>query len=475
MNHRLPKLSGGLLVVLVLAYGGASWYAGRLAQQNIESWVSQANQDIAAQWGSKAPAPVLQVKSYDRGVFGSTVDYVLTYHDEQGAARELGLHDDLQHGPWPWAAVRDGVWQPLAAYSRMTPAVGGDWKSWEDAMPQGQEPWVALTRIGFSGAVSSEARFAPVKTDGLDFSGGTLQLHHDPRAGDTTLSGHFDRLTVQEKSTRATLKLNGLNLQAQSRSSGESDRQGHQQLNLDQVDFIPQEGLPITLQHQTLTVNAAQTGGLMDSEAHYEVAQVQLAARNLGELQMTAAAQNVAVQALQGFTQTVARIDAAHAQGSDLTAQEQQQVRRSLLPILAASPHLALRSLRWTNAQGTTELKAQADFRPVDDGGSEDLGDTLQKSIQALSLNVQLSKPMLLQLVRESQDSAGAEMTAALVSMLFDQYVGRLERAGLVKRPNPGTVNMDLAYADGQVTANGVQMTPAELGERLATLQGGLF
>ncbi|HEX7386631.1 MAG TPA: YdgA family protein [Castellaniella sp.] len=476
MNHRQLKISGGLLAVLVVAYGGASWYAGRVAQQSIEAWVTQANQHIVDQWGGKGAAPALQIKSYDRGLFSSEIEYALVYHDEEGGIHELGVHDDLQHGPWPLAAIREGIWQPLAAYSRLTPVSGGEWKPWDAAIPQGQSPWVARTRISFTGDVSSEANFAPAKAEGMDFSGGTVQVHYEPKARQTTLSGHFDRFILQDSVSGATLKLNGLNLQARNRGEGDSDQQAHQQLDLDQLDFIPQDGLPLALQHQSLAVDTARTGGLMDSELVYKAQQLQLAARDLGELQMTATAQNVVAQAFQALMQTVAQVDAKHTPGSDLSAAEQQRLRDSLLPVLAASPRLALRTLRWSNPKGVTEIKAQADFRPVDGAGTpSDLGDTLQKGIHALSMNLVVSKPMLLQLVRQGQGGANGDVATALVSMMFDQYVGRLERVGLVKQSGQGSVQMDLGYADGQVTVNGVQMTPAQFGERLGALQAGLF
>ncbi|CAM5213941.1 hypothetical protein CDEF62S_04459 [Castellaniella defragrans] len=215
MNHRSLKITGGLLAVLVIAYTGASWYAGRLAQQDIEAWVSHTNQNIADQWGAKTPAPSLQVKSYVRGVFSSQIEYALDYQDERGTAHELGLQDSLQHGPWPWAAVREGVWQPLAAYSRLTPAPGGDWKAWDAVMPTGVSPWVANSRISFSGEVSTLARLAPVSASGVDSSGGTLQVHYEPEDHETTLSVHVERLAVQNQATQATLKLGGLDLQAQ--------------------------------------------------------------------------------------------------------------------------------------------------------------------------------------------------------------------------------------------------------------------
>jgi uncharacterized protein YdgA (DUF945 family) len=87
-----------------------------------------------------------------------------------------------------------------------------------------------------------------------------------------------------------------------------------------------------------------------------------------------------------------------------------------------------------------------------------------------LSAHLSLSKPMLLQVVRQTQQGEGSpDMTVALVSMLFDQYTGRLERQGLVQRQGD-TLTADFRYADGQVAANGRALSPDEF----AALFGGL-
>lgn len=475
MNHRFLKPAGGLLAVLVLAYAGASWYAGRLAQQAIEAWVGRTNQSIADQWTAKTPRPVLQIQSYERGVFNSTIRYALDYQDARGTRHELGLQDALRHGPWPWGALRTGNWRPMAAYSRVTPVSDGDWKPWVDAMPAGTPPWVARSRIGFDGGVTTEVQFAPVKTADVDFGGGSLEVVYAPKERRTQLSGRFETLALIDPEVQTTLRFSGLDLRAHSRHSGDSDYQSHQEMRLDGLALSAADAQPIVLKQQVLTVDVAQTGSLMDSQASFDAGHLLFGTQDVGALKMAASAQNLSMPALQALARTLAAIDAAHESGSDMSDPERQQVRAGLLPVLAASPRLVLRKLQWINAQGTTELSGQADFRPVGDSAPQDLGATLDQGIRGLSLHAQISKPMLLQVLRQTQSGSDADVALALVSMVFDQYAGRLARVGLVKQSDGGLVQADLAYADGQVTANGVKMTPDEFSQRLAALQGGLF
>ncbi|WP_291770016.1 YdgA family protein [Castellaniella sp.] len=475
MNHRFLKLAGGLLAVLVLAYVGASWYAGRLAQQSIEAWVNQTNQSIASQWTAKSPGPVLRIQSYERGVFSSAIRYALDYQDARGTRHELGLQDALRHGPWPWGALRSGNWRPVAAYSRVTPTPDGDWKLWADAMPAGTPPWVARSRIGFDGGVTTEVQVAPVKTAEVDFGGGSLRVIYAPNERQTQLAGRFETLTLTDPGVQTTLRFSGLALQARSRHSGQSDYQSHQEMRLEGLALSVADDQPIVLKQQVLTVDVARTGDLMDSLASFEAAHLLFGIHDVGALKTAAAAQNLSVPALQALVRTLASIDARHEPGSDLSVQDRQQIRAGLLPLLAASPRIALSKLQWVNAQGTTELSGQADFRPVGDDASQDLGVLVDQGIRGLSVHAQVSKPMLLQVLRQTQSGSDADVALALVSMVFDQYAGRLARVGLVRRSDEGVIQADLAYADGQVTVNGVKMTPDEFSQRLAALQGRLF
>jgi uncharacterized protein YdgA (DUF945 family) len=473
MNHRNLKIAGGSLAVLVLAYAGASWYAGRLARQTIESWVAQTNQNMAAQWAAKTPGPALRIQSYERGLFRSDIRFLLEYRDARGAHHELGLRDALQHGPWPWGALRAGSWRPLAAYSRVTPAPDGDWKQWTAAMPEGTPPWVARSRIHFTGDVTTEVQFAPVKTPTVDFGGGALHVGYASKERRTQLSGHVDTLALTDPAVQATLRFSGLDLSARSRNSGESDFQSHQEIRLAGLELAAADGQPIVLKQQTLTLDVAQTGSLMDSQATFDVRHLLLGTQDVGALDVATSAQNLSVPAVQSLARTLAAIDAAHEPGTELSAGERQQIRAGLLPLLAASPRIALRKLRWANGQGTSELSAQADFRPGGDDAPQDLGAVVEQGIRGLSLHAQLSKPMLLQVLRQTQSGSDADMAVALVSMVFDQYAGRLARAGVVRQSDKGLVQTDLAYADGQVTANGVKMTPEEFSQRLADVAAG--
>lgn len=475
MRRRLAVVSG-LLAALAAAYVAASWYAGRIAQRSIESWVTQADQQIAARWNSAAPRPVLRVASYERGWFGSQVTYVFEYHDPDGATHSLGLHDALLHGPWPWEAVREGHWRPLAAYSRVTPAADSGWQGWFALMQPGATPWVARSLIGFEGDVTTVARVAPVQQPWISFDGATLNVSYRPEQREIVTAVHFDALKLQAAAwAPLTFVLQGADLNGRTRFSGEADHQVHQEMRLARLDVTANGATALSLRDQSLVLDAAQTGSLADSRADYRVGQLQAGGSDLGQLQAAFLAQNLSMPALQALSATMAQIQAGHAGDASLSADERQRIRDDLVPVLAAAPRFALETLRWTNAAGKSELSAHADFQPVDDAAARDPGELLEQGIRELALELHLSRAMVLQVVRALQPGKEGEMAVALASMVFDQGVGRLQRQGLVTLPEKGLVQVQARYAGGQVTLNGVTMTPAELSRRLGTLGSGLF
>ncbi|WP_323016248.1 YdgA family protein [Castellaniella sp.] len=478
MSRRL-KIAAGAAAVLVLAYGAASWYAGRTAQQTIESWVAQANQEIKTQWASDEAPPTLRLDGYQRGIFSSQVRYVFEFRDEQGTAQALTLQDDLQHGPWPLAAVGNGHWQALAAYSRMQPLPDGLWQPWFDAMGDGAAaPWQADSLVGFDGGVASTVTLAPVRTpdQGLDFSGGEIQLTYQPQTRQLTVAAQAQSLLVRDTDLPATVRLEGLQYDNLTTRSGDVDLQSHQQLQLTQFQIVSEGAPDVRFKQPSMQVDTARTGSLMDSRIRYDLGQLQAGEQDMGAIQLEASIEQLDVPSFQAMVMALDRMQANQDDdASPLSAQDEQQLRALAIPLLASSPRLSLDTLSWTTPSGKTDLQAQVQFRPAPDDAPQDLGALLERGIAKVAVHAGVSKPMLLDVLRRSQAGGDADMMTALVSMLFDQYAGRLTRAELV-REQDGRLQADMSYADGQVTVNDRSMTPAAFMQQLdAALGSGNF
>lgn len=467
------KVTLALGGIVVLGYVGASWYAGQIAQQAIVSWVDQTNQDIQRQWTAPETPPELQVDDYQRGVFSSQARYIFKFTDQDGQAQSLAVEQALQHGPWPLEALKNGIWQPLAAYSHLQPLPDGAWQPWFDVVADHQVPWQATVQVGFQGQASGVWTLQPVKTIGelaLDFSGGVLRADYTPKQRQTTVTAEAQSLKIQDDS--GLLHFEDLQFQALTTLSGETDMQSHQTLQASQVR-IQQEGAPDLLLHQpAMLLDLARTGSLLDGRVRYDVEQLSAGKQNLGTLQLQASAQQLNVEAVQALMALLAQQQAQDDDGAPLTPQQEQQVREALLPVLAASPRLALDAVTWKTDKGQTDFKAVAQFRPVPQDADPDLGRTIESAIARVSAHAGVSRPMLMQILRDTQaSSSDGDMAVALIGMLFDRYSGRLRRAELL-REQDGQLQVDISYADGVVTINDREMTPPELSGRLSAALG---
>ncbi|WP_322997076.1 YdgA family protein [Castellaniella sp.] len=473
MSSRLKFATLGVAVV-ALAYGATSWYAGRFTQQSIESWVAQANQEIQLRWHQEGPRPQLVLADYQRGVFKSQVRYVFEFQDSDGATQRLTVQDDLQHGPWPLAAIQAGIWQPLAAYSHLQPVSDGTWKSWFDITPDAQAPWSATTQVGFGGQIDSLVTVLPVRlnNDGqLDFSGGTIAIHHAPDTRQTQVSGQAKSLAITDEDGASKLQLQEIRFQGQSTSGSQADFQSSQEIHLASLQLEGPDMPPVRLDQPSAQIDMARTGSLLDARVHYDLGKLFIDQQDVGTIQLNVSSQQLDVDALQAFMQAVDQLP-DDPDYEDLSAADQQLLKTRLLSVLATSPVLALDSLTWSTPKGKTDLHARIQFRPVVEPVPEDSGALIERGIQQIKLSAGVSKPMLMSVLAQAQSSSEGAFGAALFSMIFDQYVGQLLQADLV-REQDGQVRTDITYADGQVSVNGqAAVTPDEFMQQLDAVLG---
>ncbi|TAM89903.1 MAG: DUF945 family protein, partial [Candidimonas sp.] len=103
----------GAIVVLAVAYVGASWYVGKRAEALVRQVVQADNQQIRQVLGAHGTSATLSVASYRRGVFSSDAVYALSVRDARGAVAEFKLADHIEHGPFPLSRVEKGKLRPL--------------------------------------------------------------------------------------------------------------------------------------------------------------------------------------------------------------------------------------------------------------------------------------------------------------------------------------------------------------------------
>lgn len=465
MKSRLYVFSG-VVLALVLAYGAASWYAGKQAQVRIEQAVEQANQQLSAAWPVGQSRPTLQVQGYQRGWFNSAIEYAFAFKDAAGRDQVVSLHDDLQHGPFPWRAVRSGELTPLLAYSQVRLLPTEVLQTWFDSQ-QGGSPLQIDTRVSFGGTAHSLWQFRPAKLAQddaqIDFSGGQINVNFDQRAQTSEVNGTFGSLAWVDAATGERGEFKAITLQGRNAFSSDEDIQIHNQARIEQITVIQDQQPTLTLADMQVKLDSSRTGGLLDSTLAYEFGSIHVGTADLGQLQAGMRVEHIDVAAFKALLSAWEQVNPDNADDESLSTAAQALLKEKTQVLLASSPSVAIDPLKWKNAQGESQALLAIHFMPVsgDAEPGEALGTLLERSLRQVQLSLSVSKPMLVQVFGQLDSGEDKDKMQALASMLFDHYTASLERAGLIEVKD-GVASLRVNYQAGEVVLGETRMSVAE-------------
>jgi uncharacterized protein YdgA (DUF945 family) len=217
------------------------------------------------------------------------------------------------------------------------------------------------------------------------------------------------------------------------------------------------------------------------------VGEVSLNGKTVGSGQLAMSLKNLDIPAtlslmqiyqtkLQPYERAAAEAAAAGQPAPELvlTPAEEAQVKTGLEKLLGAGPQVALENLSFTTASGESRANLVLDLTKPQ---SMDLPPDLltQQLIALLDINVQVSKPMLVDLLSVQSQIAGqtdtkviADQATATADMFSSMAVG----SQLAKLDGNNVVTK-LHYANNQVEFNGQKMTFEEFVSFLMSKFGG--
>src|SRR3546814_67931 len=95
----------------------------------------------------------------------------------------------------------------------------------------------------------------------------------------------------------------------------------------------------------------------------------------------------------------------------------------------------------------------------------------LERALKDITVDLSLSKPMMVRLISEAQAASGEALPPGFVENIVQGYSDRLVRAGLVK-PDGDKLVSKIHYHDNVVDINGKTMTMAELAQHAVMMLG---
>lgn len=460
----MKKSTAAVAVVaaLVLAYGGASWYVGKQAQTKIGQMVEEANQKLVTALGPNFSGEDLQISTleYQRGIFSSDVTTALRLRGSDGEIIELLLQDNLQHGPFPMAALAEGKFKPMLAYSHSKLVPTETLKPWFDAAKG--EPMEVRTSIGLGGEGVSEWRFAPVelaKDDArVNFSGAELNLRFFSNWEEGQANGGFALLNVQDDTGQ--LQISDLSLSGNARRNADDVLQSESKVKIAGLKVAGSGLADVEFSDLNVELNSEQQGNIIDGDLSYGFGSIKALGMELGSVNLRLSASGLDAQVL---SELAVLLEQSDADDFDPSTEELNRLQAKLTELLKNKPSVALDPLSWKNDAGESRLVLKADLQEAKAEQQSAMGDEL-KYLNKAELDFKLSRDMFIRLFSQTQGQGSSGMEA-FGSMLFDQYSARLHGAGLVTQEE-GDLLIKATYADGNIVLNGQAMPVEEFIQR---------
>lgn len=462
MKSRL-LVSSSVVLAIVLAYGAVSWYTGKQAQLQVEQAIEQANQQLSAAWPAGQVHPTLQVQDYQRGWFNSSVEYAFNFKDDDGRDQVLRLHDDLQHGPFPWRAVSTGEWSPMLAYSQVRLLPSEALQVWFDSQ-RGGSPLQIDTRVSFGGVAQSFWQFQPAKFlhngEQIDFSGGQIEVVFDQQLKTSKARGKFDSLVWEDTVSGEHGEFKAVTFDGRSAFTGEEDMQIHNQAHIGQITVTQDQQPALILADMQVKLDSSRTGGLLDSTLAYEFGGIRVGEADLGQLQAGVRIEHIDVAAFKALMSAWEQVNPQGIGDENLSVEAQAKIKEKAQALLATSPSVAIDPLKWKNTQGESRALLAIHFMPASGEAESDeaLGTLLERSLRQVQLGLSVSKPMLVQAFGQMNGGEDVDKMEALASMLFDHYTASMQRAGLIEVKD-GVASLNVNYQEGEVTLGSTKMS----------------
>lgn len=466
----------GIVAVVAVAYVGGSWYVGKKAQTAIAHTVAQTNARFVKMLGPDLSSTRLnvEIREYQRGVFSSKVRYVIHTLDSAGKPMEYQMLDDLQHGPFPLAALREGDFKPMLAFSQAEMVVTPSIQKWFD-LKQGQSPFHVETQIGFGGQGVSKWTLEPFETAAengrVSFSGGDVRIVFSDGFNNNVATGHFDKYAMTDTISGEKLELRDIHLDSttKTREAGQFDH--HSSAHVTSLSVTGgAESSPAVIKDLSVDLSSTQNINLLEAQLHYNFAQVLIADKDLGQMKLGVSLNDFDIDALSALQVAYAEIEQKRGPGAEagfeLTDQEQAVLQEKLRPILAAGPSFSIDSATWTNAAGQGSASAVVKLRDPGEIKDMDAEELTRELVAQANLDLSVSRPMVVHLFQQvgMGDDADPTLAGELGGQFFDEYAELLTQAGLMTRQDDTLLlSLQASPAEDSVILNDETVTIEQL------------
>ncbi|AVD82059.1 DUF945 domain-containing protein [Pseudomonas sp. SWI6] len=483
----------GLAIAIAVATTAGAWYTGKQLPAELERSVKQANVQLEKALVGIGGSMTVEVASLEQHFFSSTAHYRVKakdihLSDGETLSFDLGVTDQIEHGPFPWSRVKAFKLVPVMAASNSALDKDDSTAAWYAAAGD-KAPLTSHTSLGYDGSVEGTLFLAPVKVtedngSTLDFSGMQLAVSSDREGKASKFHGtaeRFEMKLVGDDHPPATFELKGLAV------DGNLAATEHEALYVGNFDLLLAEAkATLGLKQEVLmlkgfeqkAVQALDGPDTIGGRVDYKVQDITWDGRAVGSAQMAISLKSLnapAMEALSKWYQAhLPEFQEAAEAGQavpviQMDEAEKAKFQGDLQQLLASKPQVALENLSFKTANGESRFSLSMDFAKPDsfDLPPDQLGKQLVTEVKG---KLSLSKPMIgdlatLRALLEGQTDAQA---IAQQSSQAGEMVGMMALQSGMATVQGTDVVSSLHYANGMVDFNGKKMTVEEFAMILA-------
>ena len=313
-------VAAGVVIALGIIWTGGAWYTGKQLESRLGEMISQANEQI------KRTAPEASVElssqNYHRGLFSSQMELVVKPVEGKEnpwfkPGQTIVLHENIDHGPFPLAQLKKLNVIPSMASVHSTLVNNEMTKPLFD-IAKGQSPFVAETRIAYSGDTRTDLTLHPLNSEKegekVAFSGGEFRISSDKDGNAVTVSGEAQSAlvdTVNEYGQKIQLSLNNLKTEGSTQLASFNERVGSQKVTLDKLAISIENKEMAVIEGMNLNGKSevAKDNKTINSQLDYTIQSLKIQNQEMGSGNLTLKIGQIDGEAWHQFSQQYNRSD----------------------------------------------------------------------------------------------------------------------------------------------------------------------
>lgn len=474
----------GVIVALGVVWTGAAWYTGKQLEGRMAEMIGNANGELNR--ASPEAGLTLNYQNYHRGLFHSSMELVVKPTAGTQSAflkpdQSVVFAETIDHGPFPFAQLKKFNLIPSMASIRTVLVNNPTTKPLFD-ITKGQSFIDAQTRVGYSGATSSDIDFLPLNYENgqekVAFSGGQFTADVDGEGNKIALNGEAESglvNTVNQYGQHVQMTFNGVKTEGNSSRSDFDERVGEQKASIDKL-AIAVEGKEMAV-FEGFKLNAKSE--IQDDKKHlagqidYSIDALKVQNQNMGSGKLTLKVGNIDGAAMHEFSQKYNAesqkllADPAVMENPEVYQQKVIEVFAANFPLLLkGNPVVTVAPLSWKNDKGESTFNLSL-FLKNPEGATGEVTtpeQQLDRVVKSLDGKLVIPMDMATELMTQVAQLEGYKQEDA--AKLAGQQIKGLAAMGQMFRVTTmedNSIVSSLQYANGQATLNGQKMSLGDL------------